>query len=71
MQAQQTGFDPELVETFTTNLLDTRNTRMIERMQPQLAEGGAFVAVGALHLPGENGILKHLEDRGYRLTRLY
>jgi uncharacterized protein YbaP (TraB family) len=71
MQAQQTGFDPELVETFTTNLLDTRTTRMIERMQPQLAEGGAFVAVGALHLPGENGILKPLEDRGYRLTRLY
>lgn len=71
MQAQQTGFDPELVETFTTNLLDTRNTRMVERMQPRLAEGGAFVAVGALHLPGENGILKQLEDQGYRLTRLY
>lgn len=71
MQAQQTGFDPELVETFTTNLLDTRNNRMVERMQPRLAEGGAFIAVGALHLPGENGILKQLEDRGFRLTRLY
>lgn len=71
MQAQQTGFDPELVETFTDRLLDTRNSRMVERMQPRLAEGGAFIAVGALHLPGENGILKQLEDRGYRLTRLY
>ena len=71
MQGQQTGFDPALVETFTERLLDTRNHRMAERMQPRLAEGGAFVAVGALHLPGESGILKLLEGQGYRLTRLY
>ena len=71
MQAQQTGFDPGLVETFTERLLDERNERMTERMQPRLAEGGAFIAVGALHLPGESGILKHLEGRGYQLTRLY
>ena len=71
MQAQQTGSDPELVETFTERLLDARNDRMVERMQERLAEGGAFIAVGALHLPGESGILKQLEGLGYRLTRLY
>ena len=71
MQAQQTGFDPALLETFTVRLLNSRNDRMVERMQPQLAEGGAFIAVGALHLPGDSGILKQLEGRGYRLTRLY
>jgi hypothetical protein len=71
MQAQQTGVDPRLVETFTERLLDARNERMAERMQPRLAEGGAFVAVGALHLPGEGGILKLLEGQGYQLTRLY
>ena len=71
MQAQQTGYDPALVETFTARFLDARNDRMVERMQPQLAEGGAFIAVGALHLPGESGILKQLESRGFQLTRLY
>jgi uncharacterized protein len=71
MQAQQTGFDPALLETFTARLLNSRNDRMVERMQPRLAEGGAFIAVGALHLPGDSGILKQLEGRGYRLTRLY
>jgi hypothetical protein len=71
MQAQQTGVYPGLVETFTERLLDARNERMAERMQPRLAEGGAFVAVGALHLPGEGGILKLLEGQGYQLTRLY
>ena len=71
MTAQQTGFDPALLETFTKRFLEARNNRMVERMQPQLAEGGAFIAVGALHLPGEKGILKQLEQRGFRLTRLY
>ena len=71
MQAQQTGYDPALVDTFTSRFLDARNDRMVERMQPQLAEGGAFIAVGALHLPGESGILKQLESRGFQLTRLY
>lgn len=71
LQAQQTEFDPALAEAFSERLLDDRNDRMVERMQPRLAEGGAFVAVGALHLPGEGGILKLLEGHGYQLTRLY
>lgn len=71
MQAQQTGFNPELVQVFTDRFLDERNDRMVARMQDRLAEGGAFIAVGALHLPGERGILHQLEERGYRLTRLY
>ena len=36
-----------------------------------LGMGGAFIAVGALHLPGERGILQQLADQGFRLTRLY
>lgn len=71
MQAQQTGLDPELLRTFNERLLDRRNARMVAAMEPLLDRGGAFIAVGALHLPGEEGILKHLEERGYRLTRLY
>ena len=71
MRAQQTGYDPALVETFTARFLNARNDRMVERMQPQLGEGGAFIAVGALHLPGERGILQQLADQGFRLTRLY
>jgi uncharacterized protein len=48
-----------------------RNLRMVERMTDRLAEGGAFVAVGALHLPGERGILNLLAGRGYRISRVY
>jgi uncharacterized protein YbaP (TraB family) len=52
-------------------LLAKRNQRMAERMQPRLQEGNAFIAVGALHLPGENGLLTLLEKQGYRVAPLY
>jgi uncharacterized protein len=51
--------------------VEERNVRMVERMTDRLAEGGVFVAVGALHLPGERGILNLLARRGYRISRVY
>ena len=60
-----------LNEVFARRLLFERNTRMVERMQPQLRAGNAFVAVGALHLYGEKGILSLLQRDGYRVSRVY
>lgn len=63
--------DRELHRLFVERLVDRRNARMVRRMASHLAAGRAFVAVGALHLPGERGILALLEQRGFRLTRVY
>lgn len=52
-------------EAFERRVIDERNARMAERMQPLVDAGGAFVAVGALHLPGERGMLRLLEQAGY------
>jgi hypothetical protein len=52
-------------------LVETRNRRMAARLAPRLEAGGAFVAVGALHLPGETGVLGLLERAGLGLERLY
>jgi uncharacterized protein YbaP (TraB family) len=52
-------------------LLVQRNVNMVERMRVRLKEGNAFVAVGALHLPGETGMLRLLSAAGYRVTRIY
>lgn len=56
---------------FQDRLLDQRNLRMVERLQAPLVAGGVFVAVGALHLPGERGMLRLLQEQGYRVVRIY
>jgi uncharacterized protein YbaP (TraB family) len=60
-----------LKQEFDQRLLYDRNARMLQRMRPQLTAGGAFVAVGALHLHGEKGLLNLLAREGYHLTRVY
>ncbi len=60
--------DGDRNDAFMTRVVDERNERMVERMQPLIDRGGAFVAVGALHLPGERGVLRLLEEAGYTVT---
>lgn len=69
-QQMQQG-DPELAAFMEKGLINRRNHLMVERMQPRLKEGAAFIAVGALHLPGEQGILRLLAEKGYRLKSVY
>lgn len=58
-------------EALLEALLWARSERMVERLLPHLAAGDAFVAVGALHLPGDRGILHLLEARGFRVEAIY
>ncbi len=62
---------PTLTQTFLKRLLSDRNYKMLTRMLPRLQEGNAFIAVGALHLPGADGLLNLLVQRGYRVIALY
>lgn len=71
MVAELEADSPEVLRSFQEDLLDRRNLKMADRMEERLQEGGAFVAVGALHLPGEKGVLSLLHSKGYKLTRLY
>ncbi|WP_297735989.1 TraB/GumN family protein [uncultured Maricaulis sp.] len=57
---------PEVYET----LIVTRNHNWV----PQIAEimdgeGTVFIAVGAAHLPGEDGVIHLLQEEGYTITR--
>lgn len=52
---------------FQETMITARNRTMAERSEPYIDRGGAFIAVGALHLPGEDGLVSLLEQRGYRL----
>lgn len=57
---------PEFMEA----LLDRRNADWITKLPAIFNEGSTFVAVGALHLPGEKGVLEGLRKKGYTVTPL-
>ncbi len=48
-----------------------RDRTMAERLLPRLRKGGAFVAIGALHLPGPEGVLWRLRQTGFAVRRVY
>lgn len=60
-------FQSPAQDLLTEELLVARNLRLAQRMQRHLAAGGAFIAIGALHLPGTEGVLAHLVAHGYRV----
>ncbi|MEO0363661.1 MAG: TraB/GumN family protein [Pseudomonadota bacterium] len=47
-----------------------RNRNMADRAAEELAKGGVFIAVGALHLPTEDGLVELLRADGYEVTRV-
>ena len=63
--------DEQAARKFLQRLIFDRNAIMATRMEPFLRRGNTFVAIGALHLPGEAGVLDLLERQGYRITRVY
>lgn len=48
-------------------MLDNRNTKWISTLKTQINLGSTFIAVGALHLPGEKGLIKLLQKEGYTI----
>jgi uncharacterized protein YbaP (TraB family) len=44
---------------------------MAARAAPLLAAGGAFIAVGALHLTGKAGLVERFRAAGYRVVAVW
>ncbi|MBJ6132773.1 TraB/GumN family protein [Ochrobactrum sp. Q0168] len=57
-------------DLFLKYLITDRNHTMADRAVPLLEKGNVFIAVGALHLPGQEGVVELLRAKGYRLTAL-
>lgn len=62
------GGNSELAIRLRERLIDKRNSLMADRLQTVLDKGHAFIAVGALHLPGEKGLIQLLRNSGYIVT---
>jgi uncharacterized protein YbaP (TraB family) len=52
------------------DLLYRRNASWIEPIEKLHAAGGAFIAVGAMHLIGKRSVLELLQQKGYRIARV-
>ena len=55
---------------FTESGIHERNIRMARTLLSQLEDNTVFAAVGALHLPGEKGLLNILRQHGYEMSPL-
>ncbi len=60
----------EMVEEMEQALLIDRNTAWAPAILGHVTTVPTLVAVGALHLPGESGVLNTLAQAGFNLTRL-
>jgi uncharacterized protein YbaP (TraB family) len=68
-RGQYSEMPPAIMHWFDDSLLDRRNARMLLRLSPLLEQGGLLVAVGAMHLAGETGLVAGLRRMGYRVER--
>jgi len=53
---------------FEQAMIVERNKTMIKSAEPIIDAGNAFIAVGALHLPGPDGLIEQLRKAGHTVT---
>ncbi len=56
---------------FENILLTDRNRRWVSQIEKFLPETSSFIAVGAAHLGGEEGLVELLRNKGYKLSPVY
>lgn len=64
------GAGADAVDAAVQAQLSERTRRMRDRATGHLQMGGVFMAVGAEHIPGENGFVALLGEAGFKLTRI-
>ena len=67
---QLQGVGIEASDYFMESGIHARNLRMAESLLQHLENSTVFVAVGALHLPGGEGLINILRQHGFELSPL-
>jgi uncharacterized protein YbaP (TraB family) len=67
---QLADLTPQARRYFMSEGIEARNRRMLTTLLPLFQESRVFVAVGALHLPGEAGLIALLRGQGFQLSPL-
>lgn len=66
--APHAGLDDATLSSLRAALVSRRNTQMRDRALPLLENGNAFIAVGAMHHIGTDGLVALLRDAGFTVT---
>lgn len=70
-EIEKTLTDPVFgIEEANDNLLDNRNNNWVEQLKEIMKKGTVFIAVGAGHLVGKNGLIELLRAEGYTVRGL-
>lgn len=64
------GASAKALDAYAQNAIEERNVRMRDRTLMHLNSGGVFIAVGAMHLPGEKGLVELMKEAGFKLTAI-
>jgi uncharacterized protein YbaP (TraB family) len=65
------ALDVSAYADFLEGVVDQRNRLMLDRSRSLIEAGGALIAVGALHLPGANGLVELLRREGYAVSMVW
>lgn len=66
--AKKPGDLTQLSATEYSKLVDERNADWLNKLPAQMQASSCFIAVGALHLGGEKGLVKLLQKAGYKVV---
>lgn len=64
------GSDPQLTKRLGEIFIDERNAAFWQETRPEFLRGGVFVAIGAAHVFGEDGLLERLIAEGFSVHPL-
>lgn len=65
---QKSEDDDKLNKIIVKELLNNRNVNLANRSIPLIKKATTFIAIGAAHLPGEDGVIEILRKKGYTVN---
>ncbi|MCB1504598.1 MAG: TraB/GumN family protein [Hyphomicrobiaceae bacterium] len=68
--ARQAGVGQQSFSGFQKKIVDDRNRAMLVSAMPMLKKGRSLIAVGVLHLVGEEGLVEGLRKEGFTVTAI-